>query len=84
MYKEKNKLYNIVYLLFGFTFLTIGIVLNYILLQETKTYKSSKKKSNQPNDVNYDLIIIYVMFMLMMLFMLFTVYRMFHNLIHFY
>jgi len=82
IYKAKNKLYNMIYLLFGFTFLTIGIVLNYILLQDTKKYKSSKKPSKHSKDVNYDLIIIYVMFMLMMLFMLFTVYRMFHNMIH--
>ena len=82
IYKDKNKLYNIIYLLFGFTFLTLGILLNYILLQDTTKYKSSKKPSEQSKDVKYDLIIIYVMFMLMVLFMLFSLYRIFHNMIH--
>lgn len=82
VYKGKNKLYNMIYLLFAFTFLTIGIVLNYILLEDTKKYNSSKKSSKLSKDVKYDLIIIYVMFTLLILFMCFTVYRMFHNMIH--
>ncbi len=82
IYKGKNKLYNITYLLFGFTFIAIGIALNYILLVDTKKYKSSKKASERSNDVQYVLIIIYVMFMIMVLKMLFTIYRLFHNMIH--
>ena len=82
IYKEKNKLYNLVYLLFGFTFLTIGIVLNYVLLKETEKYKNAKNPSERSKDITIDLIIIYAMFIIMLLFLSFTVYRMFHNLIH--
>ena len=71
-----------IYLLFAFTFLTIGIVLNYILLEDTKKYNSSKKDSEKSKDVKYDLIIIYVIFTLILLFMCFTVYRMYRNMIH--
>ena len=82
VYKGKNKLYNIIYLLFAFIFLTIGLVLNYILLEDTKNYNSSKKDSEKSKDVKYDLIIIYVIFTLILLFMCFTVYRMYRNMIH--
>ena len=82
MYKNKNKVYNLVYLIFAFIFLFIGFSLNYLLLQDTKIYKSSKKPSKQSKDVKYDLIIIYVMFVIMLLFMLFTLFRFFHNMIH--
>ena len=82
VYKNKNKLYNLSYLVFGFTFLLIGIVLNYVLLRKTEKYKAAKKISERSNDITYDLIIVYAMFVIMMLFMLFTLYRMFHNLVH--
>lgn len=82
IYKDQNKFYNLSYLVFGFTFLTIGIVLNYVLLKETEKYKASKKPSERSKDIKIDLIIIYVMFIIMVLFMFFTLYRMFHNLIH--
>jgi heme/copper-type cytochrome/quinol oxidase subunit 2 len=82
VYKGKNKLYNMIYLLFAFTFLTIGLVLNYILLEDTRKYNSSKKDSEKSKDVKYDLMIIYVIFCIMILFMCFTVYRMYRNMIH--
>ncbi len=82
VYKGKNKLYNMIYLLFAFTFLTIGIVLNYILLEDTKKYNSSKKDSEKSKDVKYDLIIIYVIFFIMILFMCFTIFRMYHNMMY--
>ncbi len=82
VYKNKNKFYNLVYLIFGFIFLLIGFSLNYFLLRDTKIYKTSKKKSEQSKDIQYDLIIIYVMFVIMLLFMLFTIYRIIQNMIY--
>jgi heme/copper-type cytochrome/quinol oxidase subunit 2 len=82
VFKGKNKLYNMIYLSFAFIFLTIGIVLNYILLKDTKKYNSSKKDSEKSKDVKYDLMIIYVLFTLMILFMFFTVYRMYRNMVY--
>ena len=82
VYKNKNKFYNLVYLIFGFIFLLIGFSLNYFLLRDTKIYKTSKKNSEQSKDIQYDLIIIYVMFVIMLLFMLFTIYRIIQNMIY--
>ena len=82
VFKGKNKMYNMIYLSFAFIFLTIGIVLNYILLEDTKQYNSSKKDSEKSKDAKYDLMIVYVMFMLMILFMCFTLYRMYRNMVY--
>ena len=81
VFKNKNLLYNSVYLMFSLVFLLIGILLNYILLNDCKSYKDNTQNSKRSNNVDMDLNILYVMFVIMIGFLFFTLYRMYRNVI---
>ncbi len=72
VYKDKNKIYNLMYLFFSFIFIGIGLNLNWILIKDTKEYDIHKAKSTE---VHQYLSILYVILMLMIIFLLFIFYR---------
>ena len=79
VFKNKNMLYNSIYLIFSLVFLLLGILLNYILLNDCKKYKTHTQKTQRSTNVDMDLNILYIMLVFMIGFLLFTLYRMYRN-----
>lgn len=75
--KDKNKIYNLLYLFFSFVFIAMGLNLNWILIHDTKEYDNDKSNSR---DVDQYLFILYVILCLMIIFLLFIIYRIYVSL----
>jgi hypothetical protein len=76
--KDKNKIYNILYLCFSVVFIAMGLNLNWILLQDTQEYDKDKDKSME---VDKYLSILYTLLCLMIVFLLFIMYRIYVSII---
>ena len=61
VFKNRNMLYNTVYLVFSFLFLSIAILINYILLKDSITYNNTLSKKNKSVTINVDINILYIM-----------------------
>ena len=80
VFKNRNMLYNTVYLVFSFLFLSIAILINYILLKDSITYNNTLTKKNKSVTINVDINILYIMLTIIVSFTCFTLYRMYRNL----
>lgn len=79
VFKNKNFLYNTVYLMFSFLFLSIAIRLNYVLLTDSISYNKKISKKGKSNTIETDLNILYIMLTIIVSFTSFTLYRMYRN-----